>query len=173
MNDQPKLPVPAPLRGTDAGTFTEYTIKERFPHIARRVLAENKLTAAATARMEALLAEIPDGEIRPLTDDHAPDFQQWQNWIAPYTGQSWLQPPWFFTETYFYRRIIEAVDYFATGFDPFTYQKEQGLERHNEAIFALCQQLSRSLENGWQPSQFSHWLLTDLWGNQVDLSMWS
>ncbi|HID53285.1 MAG TPA: protein-glutamate O-methyltransferase family protein [Anaerolineae bacterium] len=173
MTNKPDLPVPAPLRGTDAGTFTEYTIKQRFPNIARRVLTENKLTAVAVARMEALLAEIPYGEIRPLTDTHAPDFTQWQNWIAPYAGQNWLQPPWFFAETCFYRRIIEAVDYFATGFDPFTYQKEQGLERHSEAIFALCQQLARSLVNGWQPSQFSHWLLADLWGNQVDLSMWS
>ncbi len=173
MSYQPNLPVPAPLRGTDAGTFTEYTIKQRFPNIAERVLRENKLTAAATTRIEALLAEIPFGEIRPLSDDHAPDYAQWQAWIAPYVGQNWLQPPWFFAETYFYRRIIEAVDYFATGFDPFTYQKEQGLTQHSKAIFALCQQLSRSLENGWQPSQFSHWLLTDLWGNQVDLSMWS
>lgn len=173
MNNQPNLPVPAPLRGRDTGTFTEYTIKHRFPNIARRVLTENKLTAAATARMEALLAEIPDGKIRPLTDTHAPDFAQWQAWLAPYAGQNWLEPPWFFAETYFYRRIIEAVDYFATGFDPFTYQKEQGLERHSEVIYTLCQELSRSLENGWQPRQFSHWLLADLWGNQVDLSMWS
>ncbi len=173
MTHKPNLPVPAPLRGTDAGTFTEYTIKQRFPNIAGRVLTENKLTAVAAARMEALLAEIPYGEIRPLTDTHAPDCAQWQRWIAPYAGQKWLQPPWFFAETYFYRRIIEAVDYFATGFDPFTYQKEQGLERHSGAIFALCQQLSRSLKNDWQPSQLSHWLLADLWGNQVDLSMWS
>ncbi len=173
MNYQPNLPVPAPLRGTDTGTFTEYTIKQRFPNIARRVLAENKLTAAATTRMEALLAEIPYGKIRPLTDTHAPDYTQWQSWIALYAGQDWLQPPWFFAETYFYRRIIEAVDYFATGFDPFTYQKEQGLERHNDVIFTLCQQLTFSLKNGWQPSQLSHWLLADLWGNQVDLSMWS
>ncbi len=173
MNYRPGLPLPAPLRGADAGTFTEYTIKERFPRIARRVLAENELAPPAVARMEALLAEIPYGAIRPLTGPHAPDYAQWQTWIAPYAGQNWLHPPWFFVETYFYRRIIEAVDFFATGLDPFAWQKEQGLRRAGEAIAALCRELSHSLENGWQPGRFSYWLLVNLWSNQADLSMWS
>ena len=42
----------------------------------------------------------------------APDLDAWKNYVNPYLGQNWYQPPWFFTEHYFYRRILEATGYF-------------------------------------------------------------
>ena len=38
----PKLTVPPPLRGADAGSFAEHSIVHRLPHIAQRVLADNE-----------------------------------------------------------------------------------------------------------------------------------
>ena len=37
----PKLAVPPPLRGADAGSFAEHSIVHRLPHIALRVVADN------------------------------------------------------------------------------------------------------------------------------------
>lgn len=173
MTFKPKRPVPAPLRGSDPDSFAEDTIKRRMPEIGRRVFVENELDALTTARMQALLDEMPKGLIRPLTDNHAPDFALWNNAIAPHTTQNWLQTSWFFAETYFYRRIIEAVDYFGTGLDPFAYQKSESLKVSLPQIKLLCQQLNGLETTGWQQSSFHQLLLADLWGNQVDLSLWT
>ncbi len=174
----PNLPIPAPLRGTDKETFTEYTLKVRMPAIAQRVLEENELSTEATRRMQLLVDEIPDGLIRPLPANDAPeitqqhDIEQWNEAIAVYEGQTWLQVPWFFAETYLYRRIIAAVDYFNTGLDPYTTQKQLGLTGSMGQTRKLSAQLARLLQNGWQADGFVSLLLADLWGNQADLSVW-
>ncbi len=173
MTFKPKRPVPAPLRGSDPNSFAEDTILRRMPDIGQRVLVENNLDASATARMQALLDEMPQGKIRPLTDNHAPDFDLWNDAINSHTHQNWLQTSWFFAETYFYRRIIAAVDYFGTGLDPFAYQKSEGLKISLPQIEMLCQQLGLLENNGWQQIGFQQLLLADLWGNQVDLSLWT
>jgi hypothetical protein len=46
----PKLAVPPPLRGADAGSFAEHSIVHRLPHIAQRVVADNPLTTAMRYR---------------------------------------------------------------------------------------------------------------------------
>ncbi|MCL4262214.1 MAG: DUF89 family protein [Anaerolineae bacterium] len=180
MLTRPKLPVPPPLRGADRGSFAEDTIKRRLPEIARRVLRENNLldTAPSTgsgqakAAIETLIAEMPYALIRPLTDPHAPDTAVWQPAIDRYRSQNWLQIPWFFAETYFFRRIIEAVDYFHTGLDPFHAQKEEALRQGLTAVDTLARELAISQSAGWQEGAFRRLLLAALWGNQVDLSLW-
>ncbi len=172
MRYKPTLPVPPPLRGVDRGSFAEHTVKRRLPDIARRVLAENTLPPEAAAALEGLIADLPNAPLRPLTDTHAPDHTLWQAAIEPYHNQNWLQVPWFFAETYFFRRIIEAVDYFNTDLDPFAVQKQQGLVTYEGAITTLLEPPSPTRPTGWNQETFSRLLLADLWGNQVDLSLW-
>ncbi|MBE2224393.1 MAG: hypothetical protein IAF02_22825, partial [Anaerolineae bacterium] len=45
----PKLTIPAPLRGSETGTFTHYSIAVRLPEIGRRILAENKFRSHIVA----------------------------------------------------------------------------------------------------------------------------
>jgi len=173
MSFQPKRPLPEPLRGKEPGSFAENTITVRIPRIGRQVLAENDLPETAVFAMQELLDEIPEGKIRPLPDPHAPDAAAWNEALQPYLSQNWLEPPWFIVETYFYRRIISAVDYFATGFDPFAKQKLEGLHKTIKRIRAISHHLAQALDDGWQPAHFLTLLKQDLWGNQVDLSLWS
>jgi len=170
---RPQHPLPEPLRGIESGSFAEDTILVRMPRIGRQVLAENELSPTAVSAMKTLLAEIPDGEIRPLPDTHAPDAAAWNAALQPYLSQNWLEPPWFVVETYFYRRIISAVDFFTTGIDPFAWQKQDSLHKTIDGIRAMTNQVAHVLKDGWQPQHFLTLLKQDLWGNQVDLSLWS
>ncbi len=169
--DRPDLPLPAPLRGAEIGTFAHNTITVRLPNIARRTLAENDFPPDVVANVEALIAEIGNGRIRPLTDG-----DDWDEYTAVYKDQDWLTPPWFFCETYFYRRLLEETGYFGSGptagIDPFAYQKQLGLTTAMPAIRALAVRLNNWLDQGWNKTIFADLLNIDLWSNQVDLSLW-
>ena len=173
----PKIPVPEPLRGREIGTFTYDSVATRMPDIGRQMLRDNDFPPAVTAGLEALLAQIPEGQIRLLADKGAPDAGDWAGYVAPYIGQDWLQAPWFFVETYFYRRVLEATGYFmpgpGQGNDPFFYQKRQGLEAAGEAIRVLGEQIRPLLAGDIQEQEgLARLLAVDLWGNQVDMSLW-
>jgi hypothetical protein len=158
----PSLPPPPPLRGAEVGSFAHDTVVRRLPAIGRRVPAENDLTPAAAQALDALVAELPDGPVRPLRDPGASDLTLWDGYVAPYVGQSWLEAPWFFAETYFYRRVLEATGYFQPGpgrlADPYARQKALGLE-HAGSLPAYPLGLAEAIEGA-------------LWGNQADLSLW-
>ncbi len=135
--EQPREPLPAPLRGNEFGTFTHRSIVQRLPEIGRRMLAANAFTPKVTGKIERLLSEIPGGPIRRLEDD-APDAVRWSDYVEPYVGNDWLDPPWFFIEHYFYRRLMEATGYFTSGsglgVDPFRHQKLRGLQGSEQTI---------------------------------------
>ena len=181
----PRLPIPEPLRGIEIPSFTNYSIVVRLPEIARRVIAENELIPDHLARMQALVAEIPSGKIRPLEIPLAPDALDWQRYVEPYLGWDWLHVPWFFAEAYFYVRILEATGYYypgpGQGMDPFALQKRLGLDSSLPTTQALSARLDQSLQalpsrhgaaTVWQAEDLLHLLSVDLWGNQVDLSLW-
>jgi hypothetical protein len=173
----PSLPLPDPLRGSDAGTWAHHTVTTRLPRIAQRTLDENAFPPEAIAAVEALIAELPHGPIRPVEDSHAPDAGLWAGWAAPYMGQTWLDVPWFFAETYFYRRIIAAAGYYAPGpglgRDPFALQKRRGLDAGAADTRTLAQRLETWLVPGADRAAALLDLLTlALWGNRVDLSLW-
>lgn len=175
---QPALPLPEPLRGEEEGTFAHNTVALRLPEIGRRTLAENEFPPERRRRLQALIDELPEGRVRPLQDHAAPDHQAWEAYCAPYLGQSWLQVPWFFAENYFYRRLLEAVDYFASGQDPFALQKRLGLETGLQAIERLAAgqegrvERLRALPPAERGPAVKDLLILSLWGNQADLSLW-
>lgn len=176
----PKPPIPGPLRGSEIGSFAHNTVAVRLLDIARRVLAENTYPPGVVASLEALIGEIPAGLVRPLQDAHAPDAASWGGYLSLFLGKNWLQVPWFFAETYFYRRILEATGYFqpgaGQGADPFIAQKRQGLEMNLRAIRAVGTQLNLSLdrvsESGRKQEALTRLIRMNLWGNQADLSIW-
>jgi uncharacterized protein with ATP-grasp and redox domains len=123
------------------------------------------------AAVNRLIDEIGNGRIRPLHDG-----DDWDAYTAVYKGQDWLTPPWFFVETYFYRRVLEAAGYFGSGplagQDPFAHQKRHGLQTTMNRTRALAAQLQDGLARGWDTAVFRQLLAVDLWGNQADLSLW-
>ncbi len=177
----PKLPIPEPLRGSEQGSFAERTISVRLPNIVRRVLQDGDWSPETVAALQTLIDSMPHGVIRPLQDDVAPDAGEWERYVTPYIGQTWLQIPWFFTESYFFRRILEATGYFKSGegqdVDPYIALKRQGMAAIPDSLRPLCAQLDRlsaasHLSSEQARDVFTHLLQTAIWGNQADLSMW-
>lgn len=187
MTDSPCLPLPEPLRGAETGSFAHRTITGRLPDILRRTILENSpgqahqpLPPEALARLEALLAEIPATPVRPIHDPGAPDQEDWIRYCEPYIGRDWLQVPWFFIETYFYRRILQATGYFQDGpgaeIDPYIPQKRQALEATAPALVFLDNWLATAeatVGEGHrdQRRDLARLIHLNLWGNQSDLSM--
>lgn len=181
--DIPLQPVPEPLRGAEEGTFTHYTITVRFKNTLNQVLKDNQFPPEVVSKLQALREEIPDAPIRALQDTSAPDTGDWMEYSAPYrnsaSGDSnWLQAPWFFVETYFYRRILEATGYFQDGFgyltDPYLHQKHQGLEQGQDSIRSTARKHNQWLEDQKRDNRkiMKDLLMMAVWGNQADLSMW-
>lgn len=166
---KPSLSIPDPILNNVPGTWTYETATERWPAIARRVLAENELEDEAIAAMEQLINEIEgEAQIRPLRDS-----DDWNHYITPYLGRNWLSSPNFFAETYFYRRIMEAIGYFTDNdFDPFADQKRRGLLTTRPVIRQLCQRVNQALQDP-SAEALSQFLLVDLWGNRADLSLFA
>lgn len=170
--------VPAPLRGTDPGSFAERTVRERWPRIVIQTIQENDFPKAIHERLWALHQELPDGPIRPLQDPDAPDLPLWSQWIAPHLGETWASAPWLFAEHYLYRRILEATGYFQPSptyrQDPFRPQKTAALNPTAEAVIMLAHAANeRAAYPEKARAQLPLLVRTALWGNQIDLSMWS
>lgn len=170
--------IPEPLRASEIPSFTNYSVVVRLPEIARRALSENQFSPDIIAAIEALIAEIPNGLIRPVDTPLVRDSALWAEYIRPYTGMNWLEVPWFFAEEYFYLRILEATRYFHPGShqgkDPYSAQKRLGLVSTRESIRTLLSQVGAAgnLSLQQQREALHRLLLADLWGNQNDLSMW-
>jgi uncharacterized protein with ATP-grasp and redox domains len=178
----PKLPLPPALVGAEVGSFTEYTVTKRMPAIARRVVIENNFPSEVNTRLESLATELPLGYLLPLENDTGGDFSAWDTYLQVYKGQRWIDVPWFFAETYFYRLILDITHYFrpgeCQGIDPFQLQKFQGLEAATASIVLLCNQVNQWLDDSQSNSASRQEALISLlyfalWGNRVDLSLWS
>jgi uncharacterized protein with ATP-grasp and redox domains len=167
-NSRPKLPIPPPLLGTEG--FAHFTVTQRLRAIARQVIVDNNFSASINRNLEKLASELTSGYVPPLVDDTGTDVAAWGRYLAPYQGQRWIDVPWFFAETYFYRLLLEITNYFRPGeeqgVDPFSVQKRQGLETSVDSIVAVCDRLNKEL-------QLPELLYFALWGNRVDLSLWS
>ncbi|MBD2513152.1 DUF89 family protein, partial [Nostoc muscorum FACHB-395] len=178
----PKLSLPPSLFASEVGSFTELTVTQRMPAIARRVIVENNFSSEINTRLERLATELPTGYLQPLTNDTGVDFSAWDTYLGACKGQRWIDVPWFFAETYFYRLILEITDYFRPGIwqgvDPFQLQKSQGLEASLDSTTLLSTQVNKWLEDSEIDVQASQKALITLlyfalWGNRVDLSLWS
>lgn len=161
--------LPPPLMTSEPGSFARYTIRERKPGILRQLIDDSDYPQEIVQELDALLAELATGPMRPLREN-APDAQAWNQAISSRRAESWHDIDWLFAETFFYRRILEAVRYFQPGpwerRDPFGEQK-----RAHDAI--AVQQLADSWGQlaSLQPAAACDLLLRCcLWGNQADLS---
>jgi uncharacterized protein with ATP-grasp and redox domains len=145
------------------------------------MMDENQFPEAIATDLEALSHELLHGKVRSLHDTSALDWAEWETYLQPYQGQPWLDVPWFFAETYFYRRILEATRYFVPGdwqgVDPFASQKRSSLDSARDDVQRMSAQINEWYEQLDQATDPTHsttllaLLYGALWGNQADLSL--
>jgi uncharacterized protein with ATP-grasp and redox domains len=162
------LPLPPYLMTSDAGSFARATIVERKPILIKNIISDNAYPPEIVAALDTLRDEIASRPVGPLVED-APDRDFWNTERAVFEGKTWLELPWFFAETYFYRRVLEAVRYpqiRGAKRNPFQVQKTREMA-------AAFQQFSASVEQfaGLDAeTTFDALLQAGLWGNRADLS---
>jgi uncharacterized protein with ATP-grasp and redox domains len=154
---------------SEPGSFARKTIVERKPQIIRQVIGDNDYPAGVVRRLEAFEQEIATEPLRPLVED-APRVSAWNREVASYEGKTWLELPWYFAEVYFYRRLLEAVDYFQhgplEGRDPFGVQKRAQIA---SAVERFSEDWEELVQTDPDPA-FEALLHSALWGNRADLS---
>ncbi|MCL8014324.1 damage-control phosphatase ARMT1 family protein [Streptomyces sp. AS02] len=170
MPDRSDTPLAPVLLGDEPGSFPHSVLAERHPAIIRQVRESFPYGPEQHRALDALLASCTEGVLEPLPAD-AHDRDRWTEWGAEaYTGRSWFDVPWLWSESYFYRRLLEAVGYFAPGpwqgIDPFRPSKLAELDapETDEELAALdaladrpADERDRALLHG------------SLWGNRADL----
>jgi uncharacterized protein with ATP-grasp and redox domains len=154
---------------SEPGSFARSTIVERKPQIIRQVIEDNGYPPQIGQALEAFKAEIASQPMRPLTEQ-GPDVTLWNRELAHHQGRPWVDAPWYFAESYFYRRLLEAVRYFQPGrwqgHDPFEKRKRN---QEQVAVDRLAQGWDQ-LAQAPPDVAFEALVHSSLWGNRADLS---
>ena len=161
--------LPKPLSPADGvHTFTYDSVQRRLPLIAEAVIENNQFPEVLNAGLKALASEIAAGEpLKPLDSTNDPD---WDELLAPLleNGETWFSAPWWISENYFYKRMLELTDSAAgvgPSVDPFEKQKADSLAGSADAFKSACSSgLSESLD-------LRPLVGASLWGNLADLSL--
>ena len=102
--------VPPVLSTAEPGSFAHYTFAVRVPRIIEETWEHNDFPEEIVHALAGLRAEVLGGAIRGLPEDED-GAAFWNTVSAPYIGRGWLDVPWYWAESYLYRRILEATRY--------------------------------------------------------------
>lgn len=156
---------PPVLLGNESGSFPRSVLAERHPAIVRQVREAFPFGPEQHRALDALVENCTKGVIEALPAD------AWAEWgIGAYIGRSWFDVPWLWSESYFYRRLLDAVGYFAPGpwqgIDPFRPSKLAELDspETDEELAALDGLAGKPVDE-----QAQALLHGSLWGNRADL----
>ncbi|MER7408949.1 MULTISPECIES: damage-control phosphatase ARMT1 family protein [Streptomyces] len=156
------------------GTFAHGVWTERHPALLRRLTEATPYGPRQRDALDALLTETLHGTVAALPE-HAQDAALWNGpWDRGHYGRRWLQAPFLWAESYFYRRLRTATGYAdpqedggaRRGVDPFAPFKEAELagEGVDEQLAALD-----GLDGADEAERTDALLLGALWGNRADL----
>ncbi len=161
--------LPPPLMTSELDSCARRTMVERKPTIIQQVIEENAYPVEIVEELEALRFEIAGRPVQPLGGPGT-DVAFWNREWGHFRGKTWLELTWYFAETYFYRRLLEAVGYFQPGpwhrHDPFGNQKRR---QEKEAVAWLHDRRVPAREAS-RDAAFVSLLHSSLWGNRADLS---
>jgi uncharacterized protein with ATP-grasp and redox domains len=164
-----EMDIPSPLMTSELGSFARSTIEKRKPQIIAQVIEDNDYSPEIVEQLSAFREEIAREVLRPLTEQ-AKDVPFWNSEAGKHQGRAWLELPWFFAETFFYRRLLEAVGYFQPGpwylRDPFAVPKRVQERAAVEWLAEHGQDLQQIPAN----DEFEVLFHSCLWGNRADLS---
>ncbi|QLH26093.1 damage-control phosphatase ARMT1 family protein [Streptomyces sp. Rer75] len=163
-------PADAPVILCDEpGSFARSVLTERHPALIEKVRDAFPYEPEQHRALDALRHDHAEGVVTPL-DPGAHDHDRWQSWGQEYFGRSWFEVPFLWIESYFYRRLLGAVGYFAPGpwqgIDPFRPFKQAELDTPEAAreLTALDHLLDRPADEAADAL-----LHGSLWGNRADL----
>ncbi|SOD81485.1 damage-control phosphatase ARMT1 family protein [Streptomyces sp. Ag109_G2-15] len=167
MPDTPTAPV---ILGDEPGSFPHSVLAERHPAIIRQVRDAFPYGPGQHHALDELLKSCTEGVIEQLPED-AGDLDRWRAWgLDDQVGRSWFEVPWLWSESHFYRRLLDAVGYFGPGawqgIDPFRPFKRAELDapETDEELAALD-----ALQDRPEPERARALLHGSLWGNRADL----
>ncbi|MEW2619432.1 damage-control phosphatase ARMT1 family protein [Streptomyces sp. NPDC048106] len=166
----PETPFAPVILGNEPGSFPHSVLAERHPAIIRQVRDAFPYGPGQHRALDELLESCAEGTVAPLPAD-APDRAAWHEWgLAEYAGRSWFDLPWLWSESYFYRRLLEVVGYFAPGpwrgIDPFRPVKRAELDAPETGRELAALDGLRDLP---EPERGEALLHGSLWGNRADL----
>jgi hypothetical protein len=166
----PHTPAADVILGNEPGSFPHSVLAERHPAIIRQVRESFPYEPAQHRALDALLARCTEGVIEPLPAE-AHDRDDWLAWgMARYAGLSWFDVPWLWSESWFYRQLLDAVGYFGPGpwqgIDPFRPSKLAELDSP-----ATAEELAALDDLAARPAAEREQALLhgSLWGNRADL----
>ncbi|MFF5016291.1 damage-control phosphatase ARMT1 family protein [Streptomyces sp. NPDC001165] len=167
MPDTPTAPV---IVGDEPGSFPHSVLAQRHPAIIRQVRDAFPYAPGQHRALDELLKSCTEGVIEPLPEG-AGDRDRWRAWgLDDYVGRSWFDVPWLWSESHFYRRLLDAVGWFGPGawqgIDPFRPFKRAELDapETDEELAALD-----ALQDRPEPERARALLHGSLWGNRADL----
>ena len=160
---------PPAILCNEVGSYPWSVLSQRHPALIAQTRAAFPYPPLIELALDELLQETLSGPVTPLPDDEhdAPD---WLATGAEVFGRSWFDAPFLWAESYFYRRLLHAVDFFHDGpwlgVDPFG-----PVKRHELASDSIDAELNNLDE---MSSLTADELLTaytraSVWGNLADL----
>lgn len=160
---------PPPILSGVPGSFAHGVFVQRHPKLIDRVLDTLPFGPAERTAIRRLLTESTSGVIEPLPEG-AGDRERWEHWGAGLFGEPWGEAPFLWAESFFYRKLLEATGYFASGtwwgVDPFGPFK--AAELAGSAVDDQLRALS-SVADLPEAEHRDRLLTAALWGNRADL----
>ncbi len=170
----------------ELNSFARKTIQYRKPAIIDRLMDFNLLSKKSIGALNGLKNEMREGIIvDPFEesgfaigglDKESRDY--WRTDLPHYVGRSWLDVPFYFAEAYLYWRILIAVGYFDSGSAFFMRDPFQSFK--NRELFAggggleVARVIAGVMKEMRGPGETAEMLLaSSLWGNRIDLSLFS
>jgi hypothetical protein len=170
LGKMPRATPGAPaIRSNVEGSFAWEVLHRRHHGLIDHLLELHPYPADIRDRLAMLRREIIDEPIDRLPDD-AHDRAAWDTWGDGYFDLLWSDAPSLWAESYFHRRVLEAVGFFDPGswfyIDPFLPIKNAGLcgEPMADRLRALAELTYLPASDGTLAL-----LLATLWGNRLDL----
>jgi hypothetical protein len=156
--------------GNVPGSYALEVFRQRHPALLKQVREALPYTPDRHRALDRLLDEVTRDVMEPL-DPSAHDHALWAEWGRGKFGGRWVDVPFLWGESYFYRKLLEATGYFGDGpwrgVDPFGPLKQAELDGAvvDEELAALDETAALPADERGEAL-----LLSSLWGNRVDLS---
>ncbi|MGW5456791.1 damage-control phosphatase ARMT1 family protein [Nocardia sp. NPDC003979] len=154
------------ILSSEKGSFSWKVLTQRHPTLIDQIACGHPYPPEIQRRLEVLREEIT-GKVRPLPDG-AVAKHAWDTWGEGLYGCDWLDVPFLWAESYFYRLLLEAVGYYEPGpwrgIDPFV---QKNTELHDPDLAAELAAMNP--DHDGSPTETAALIHAALWGNRADL----
>ncbi|MGW5456709.1 damage-control phosphatase ARMT1 family protein [Nocardia sp. NPDC003979] len=155
-----------PILSSEKDSFSWKVLTQRHPTLIDQIESAHPYPPEIRRRLDSLREEITS-TIQPLPDGAAGK-HAWDCWGEGIYGRDWLDAPFLWAESYFYRLLLEAVGYYEHGpwhgIDPFI---QKNTELHVAELAAELAAMNPDHdESSTETAALIH---TALWGNRADL----